>query len=71
MPDLPHVQGLAIGSRISQAPNANITGQLGKKASTPIYAEDDVCREFGIHEVVRPEGKALEDIVMYGELAQV
>ena len=40
------------------------------KRVSPVYAEEGVCRQFDIEAAVKPSDAELDDIVMYGELAQ-
>ena len=73
---LPHVQGTKtpISSRnpFRDIPKPIQAPKPDKAApEDPIFAEEDVCRQFDIANTVRPSRAAMADIVMYGELSQV
>lgn len=72
--ELPHVKGIksSLVTRGQQggSPKTNEAQRKEPSKRMPIYAEEEVCRQFAIEPAVRPSDNELDDIVMYGELAQ-
>lgn len=69
--EVPHVRGFSIASR-AQTPATDTPASTPKQGlHSPIFADEEVCKQFGIHENAKPSCQAVDDMVMYGELAQV
>ena len=78
-PDLPLIRGVKT-PLVTRGPAKCLPSPLPRPAEAvngghaefrgPIYAEAEVCRQFEINAPVKPADGSVQELVMYGELAQ-